>query len=634
MQKDPALLSWLAEAPEDILAQAKSLKPDTDNFGAVLRQCVSYKLPDNVLDRLAVMCRRREKSGAPVKPLSPISVSLVGNCTLDYLADSLRTAGARHSVFVQPHMGEYDQLMQEAINPGSSVNTAGSDVILIFLDPRNLPLTASPWEPAKADKTLADSLEMAQTALDNFTANSSAQIIITNLVPTPEVMFGSFDKNASGTMRDLINRFNAELETLAANVGAIVFDTRSVAEVAGFGHWHDIQLWNMGKVPCSLNILPFLADHIARILGSIRGKQRKVLVLDLDNTVWGGIIGDDGMTGIKLAQGDAVGEAHLQVQNYAKALKSRGIVLAVCSKNTDSIAREPFRDHPDMILKEDDIAVFQANWIDKASNLEAIAEALSLGLDSFVFLDDNPAERSQVRQALPMVAVPEVSKDPSEYATMLMLAGYFEATNFVLEDAARAEQYRMNAKRAELQKSARSLDDYIASLEMDMDINDFDDVGLARITQLINKTNQFNLTTRRYTDAQVKGFKEDENVHGFQIRLKDKFGDNGMISVVIAKEDGKVWDLDTWLMSCRVLGRGVEKAVLDSIAEAAKVKGAETLTATYIPTDRNGLVSQHYDNLGFSVTSEEGGTKHYAMKLVEHERKQYPITMTGPYGLS
>ena len=580
MQKDPANLSWLADAPEEILAQAKALKPGTENFGEVLRQCVSYKLPDNVLDRLAVMCRRRDKSGEPVKPLSPISVSFVGNCTLDYLADSLRTAGARHSVFVQPHMGEYDQLMQEAINPGSSVNSAKSDVIFIYLDPRNLPLTASPWEPALADKTLADSLEI-----------------------------------------------------MAANVGAIVFDTRSVAEVAGFGHWHDIQLWNMGKVPCALNILPFLADHIARILGSIRGKQRKVLILDLDNTVWGGIIGDDGMTGIKISQGDAIGEAHIQVQNYAKALKSRGIVLAVCSKNTDAIAREPFREHPDMILKEDDIAVFQANWIDKASNIEAIAKALSLGLDSFVFLDDNPAERSQVRQALPMVAVPEISKDPSEYATTLMLAGYFEATNFVLEDAARAEQYRMNAKRAELQNSARSLDDYIASLEMDMVINDFDDVGLARITQLINKTNQFNLTTRRYTDAQVKGFKDASDVHGFQIRLKDKFGDNGMISVVLAKEEGANWDLDLWLMSCRVLGRGVEKAVLDSIAEAAKAKGAETLTATYIPTDRNGLVSEHYENLGFTVTSEEDGTKHYIMKLADHVRKDYPITMTGPYGL-
>jgi FkbH-like protein len=237
-------------------------------------------------------------------------------------------------------------------------------------------------------------------------------------------------------------------------------------------------------------LIPLYADHVARVLAAIRGKSRKALILDLDNTVWGGVIGDDGLEGIKIAQGDATGEAHLAVQRLALDLRARGIVLAVCSKNTDEVARGPFLKHPEMLLKLDHIAVFQANWNDKASNIAAIAEELSLGLDAMVFLDDNPVERGLVRKLLPQVAVPELPEDAAHYARTLAAAGYFEAIAFSKEDLMRAGFYQDNAKRAELQNKVGGVEAYLASLNMTITFQPFDSLGRARIVQLINKSNR------------------------------------------------------------------------------------------------------------------------------------------------
>jgi FkbH-like protein len=327
--------------------------------------------------------------------------------------------------------------------------------------------------------------------------------------------------------------------------------------------------------------------------------------MDLDNTLWGGVLGDDGIEGIKVAQGDAVGEAHLAVQRLALDLRARGIVLAVCSKNTDEIARAPFEKHPDMLLKLEHIAVFQANWNDKATNIQAIAEELSLGLDSIVFLDDNPVERGLVRQLLPQVAVPELPEDPANYARTLAAGGYFEAVIFAEEDLKRAGFYQDNAKRVSLQKQVGGVDSYLASLDMTITFQPFDATGRARIVQLINKSNQYNLTTRRYTEPEVTEAENDPAVFTLQVRLADIFGDNGMISVIICRSAGSdVWDIDTWLMSCRVLGRKVENMVLREILEKARAAGVRKLTGTYRPTTRNKLVVDHYAKLGFTKTSE------------------------------
>jgi len=368
---------------------------------------------------------------------------------------------------------------------------------------------------------------------------------------------------------------------------------------------------------------------LSRILGAIRGKARKCLVLDLDNTIWGGVIGDDGLEGIRLGQGSAMGESFLSVQQCALALRERGIVLAVCSKNTDEVARRPFREHPEMLLREEHIAVFQANWLGKPENLEAIARALNIGLDALVILDDNPAERAAIRATLPMVAVPELPADPSWYAWYLTAGGYFEAVTYSAEDLGRAESYASDARRAEVMSSARDVGDYLSSLDMTIRFAPFDAKGRQRITQLINKTNQFNLTTRRYTEAEVARMEADQSVYTLQVRLEDKFGDLGMIGIVICRTGANgsaIWDIDIWLMSCRVLGRKVEDAMLAEVARAAKAAGIETLHATYIPTAKNAMVSDLYGKLGFTMTAEEeNGTRRFELQVAQYEARPLPL---------
>jgi FkbH-like protein len=316
--------------------------------------------------------------------------------------------------------------------------------------------------------------------------------------------------------------------------------------------------------------------------------------------LWSGVIGDDGIDGIILGQGDPTGEAHLSVQQTALSLRDRGIVLAVSSKNDDTVARLPFQNHPEMLLREDHIAVFQANWQDKATNIKAIADELSLGLDAVVFLDDNPTERGLIRRVLPQVAVPELPDDPSLYARTLMASGYFEAVTFSAEDRSRAGFYHDNSRRIALLNQAEDVEGYLASLQMVINFRPFDDAGRVRITQLINKSNQFNLMTRRYTEAEVRKMARDPEFFTLQVGLSDIFGNNGMISVIICRRSRSDWHIDTWLMSCRVLARRVENAVLKELIDHARRRGIHRIIGAYRPTARNKIVEDHYAKLGFA----------------------------------
>ena len=350
------------------------------------------------------------------------------------------------------------------------------------------------------------------------------------------------------------------------------------------------------------------------------------MVLDLDNTLWGGVIGDDGLEGIKLGQGSSSGEAFVAIQTMALQLRSRGIILAVCSKNEEDVARLPFREHPDMVLREDHIAVFQANWSDKAANLRTIASTLNIGLDALVFLDDNPAERMQVRTALPLVGVPELPDDPALYPRALAAAGYFEAVAFSEEDRNRADYYRVNSQRAQALSSSGDLGGYLASLDMVCSIGRVDALSRSRVAQLINKSNQYNLTTRRYSETEVELAENDPARHAIQLRLVDRFGDNGIISVIITDKADETWTIDTWLMSCRVLGRRVQEAALGHLATAAVSEGAKRLVGRYIPSARNRMVAGHYQSLGFVLveTSLDGKTE-WRLDLADYVAPELPM---------
>jgi FkbH-like protein len=420
----------------------------------------------------------------------------------------------------------------------------------------------------------------------------------------------------AGTARNLVDRVNQKICQAVLHSTDLLLDVAGIAETVGLADWHSPALWNLAKLPFADALVPLYAEHVARVIGAMRGKSRRCLVLDLDNTVWGGVIGDDGMEGIQIAQGDATGEAHLSVQQLALTLRARGIVLAVSSKNTDSVARRPFKEHPDMLLKEEHIAVFQANWNDKATNIRAIAKELALGLDSFVFLDDNPVERGLIRQEIPEVAVPELDADPASYARTLAAAGYFEAVNFSEEDRARAEMYQANARRLSLQGQATDLNSYLRSLEMRIVFGSFNRTTRARVTQLINKSNQFNLTTRRYTESQVEELEADPGVMTLHARLIDKYGDNGIICAIICRATSPdTWTIESWLMSCRVLGRCVEQAVLAEIVFRARAAGITTLEGIYLPTDRNEMVREHYGKLGFTGLDDGvDGSSHWGLR--------------------
>ncbi len=620
-------LQWLPRPPQDFSAKLKALGTGADSLGREILALASFGLDVSQLTKLAKRINKARSEGNPLEPLSPFRLAVLSNATIDFIVPALVASAARYGISLEVIHPPFDQVAQEALTPGSFVNESKPDAVLFAIDYRALPLTLSIGDADASAAKVQGILGYLKAMQGGIKSNCGALCIFQTFAPPVETLFGSLDRSVPGTIRSLLDSVNRELAEFVASSGDVLFDVAGLAETLGLANWHNTELWNLGKFPFADEFIPLYADHVGRTIAAIRGKSRKVLILDLDNTVWGGVIGDDGLEGIKIAQGDARGEAHLAVQRMALDLRRRGIVLAVSSKNTDEIARTPFEKHPEMLLKLDDIAVFQANWNDKATNIRAIAEELSLGLDSMVFLDDNPVERGLVRQLLPQVAVPELPEDPAYYARTLAAAGYFESVAFAAEDLKRAGFYQDNAKRASLQKQVGGVDAYLASLDMTITFQPFDATSRARIVQLINKSNQYNLTTRRYTDPEVTEAENDPEVFTLQVRLADSFGDNGMISVVICRpREAGAWDIDTWLMSCRVLGRKVEHMVLREILEHARAAGIHKLAGVYKPTEKNALVVDHYVRLGFTkVAAEESGLTRWELLVDGAEPDSAPM---------
>jgi FkbH-like protein len=620
-------LQWLPRAPQEFRERLKALRNSEGPLGHELQSLGLHALDVNQLTKLAKAIDRARADGRSLEPLVPLRLAVLSNSTLDLVVPALVASAVRYGIALEVIQPSYDQVVQEALTPDSQVNSSKPDGVLLALDYRALPLKLSLADAEASSATVQGVMGYLQMLRNGIKANSNAVCVFQTFAPPLETLFGSLDRALPGTLRHLVDNINRQLAEYVLGSGDVLLDVAGLAETVGLADWHNTELWNMAKFSFSDELIPLYADHVARTIAAIRGKSRKVLILDLDNTVWGGVIGDDGLEGIKIAQGDATGEAHLALQRLALDLRHRGIVLAVSSKNTDEVARLPFEQHPEMLLKLDHIAVFQANWNDKATNIRAIAEELSLGLDAMVFLDDNPVERGLVRKLLPQVAVPELPDEPAYFARTLTAGGYFEAVAFATEDLKRAGFYQDNARRANLQKQVGGVDAYLASLDMTITFQPFDTIGRARIVQLINKSNQYNLTTRRYTDPEVTTAENDPEVFTLQVRLADIFGDNGMISVVICRPgESGAWDIDTWLMSCRVLGRKVEHMVLREILEHARGARVHKLTGAYRPTDRNKLVIDHYAKLGFTkVGEEESGLTRWELFVKEADPESVPM---------
>ncbi len=534
---------------------------------------------------------------------APIRLAVLGSSTLTHLLPALRIAALRRGLWLDTFEGEYGQYRTDVADPASALHAWRPTTVLFAFDAAHLcaPLTAGA-DAADADAALANTRDQIATCWRLAREAFGCTVLQQTVLPTHAPLTGSGEHRLPGSRAGFVRRLNAMLRDLADAEGAdlLALDDRAARD--GLSAWHDPALWHRSKQEVTPLAAPFYGELAVRVLAAKAGLSRKALVLDLDNTLWGGVIGDDGLEGIVLGQGSAIGEGFLAVQDYAREQARRGVILAVCSKNDEANALEVFDRHPEMLLRRGDIACFVANWDDKATNIRRIAQQLNIGLDSLVFLDDNPFERALVRAELPMVAVPEVPEEPALVPGALADAGYFEAVAFTEEDRTRGGQYQANLARDTLRAEVTDMDGYLRSLEMRLVWRAFDGVGLPRIVQLINKTNQFNLTTRRTTEAEVLAVMQDRGAVGLQLRLLDRFGDNGIIAIVIARlaPCGDELVIDTWLMSCRVLGRQVEQGTLNILAQEAARLGAVRLVGLYVPTAKNGMVREHYARLGFT----------------------------------
>ena len=622
-------LPWLPPAPVNFRQLRKeAVNLDAPEWNGELVALLASALDIDQLTSLASRWQKvRHKLTAA--PLTPFKLGLVSNATTGLLVPALEATALRYKIDLELVVADFGQTVQEAIDPASAINQAQPDAVLAALDFRGVGFTSLFNPTAIADDHIANALGMIQAMRQGFREAGCGPVILQTIAPQPENLFGNLDSRISGTQSFLANSFNVGLLAAVANSTDLLLDVAGLAAAVGLDRWHDPLQWNMAKLAFAPGFIPLYADHVMRVIAAMRGKSKKCLVLDLDNTLWGGVIGDDGINGIVLGQGDPLGEAHIAVQRMALELRNRGVVLSVCSKNDEQNALLPFEKHPDMLLKKEHIAIFQANWNDKASNLEAIARQLNIGVDALVLLDDNPAERAQVRAALPDVGVPELPDDAALYPRVLAAAGYFEAVAFTKDDQQRADQYQANMDRNALQGSSRDTGTFLKSLQMELSLRPFDQIGRPRITQLINKTNQFNLTTRRYSESQVAAMEAESDTFTIQARLIDRFGDNGMISVVICCNNGSNWEIDTWLMSCRVINRRVEEAIFAYLVAAAQKAGAKTLTGRHIPSGRNKLVADHYQKLGFTnCGSEADGVSVWCYDVADYKAVDLPMQVS------
>ena len=526
-------------------------------------------------------------------------LAVTSSYTTAQLVGMIRLAALREGIDLTLYEGEYGQYRQDVIDPQSALYAFDPDYVLIAPHEGVLEFPQFSDSP---EQDVAGELTRWVGLWTLITERSRARVIQHNFALRPEVPLGHLSVRLPESRYMMIQALNARLGEAAAEAVSIV-DCDRLAASFGRAKWFDDRYWYFSKQAVALDALPVLARHTVATLAACLGLSRKCLVLDLDNTLWGGVIGEDGLAGVKLGGGTG-GEAFVAFQEYVLKLKERGVILAVASKNNEADVLEVFERHPDMRIRLNDISIFLANWNDKPANLRQIAETLNIGLDALVLADDNPAERQLVRQVLPDVDVIALPSDPAYYVRTLSEYLRFETSWLTTEDLERTKQYRARSEVAKFQTSSRTLEDFYRSLEMRAMIAPFDELHLPRISQLIEKTNQFNLTTRRHGVAEIRGFMEDPDCVTLYLRLRDRFADHGLVSLLIACRDGDVLDIETWLMSCRVIGRTVEEALAAALCREAERLGCTKLRGTYIRSPKNELVHDLYLSLGFRLRTE------------------------------
>lgn len=533
--------------------------------------------------------------------LIPTRIAILGGSTTSELKSLLELFLLAHGIKPDFYESGYNRYYEDVMFANAELWSFKPDIVLIHTSWHNINQFPTLLEaPTEADARLLQEMSRFQSIWEKIHSELGALIIQNNFDLPLLRPLGNVDSVELFGRVNFLTRLNAQFADYARDHSYLLInDIHYLSAKVGLGAWFDPAYWYGFHMAVSPTASVTLARHVSAIIKSVYGKTKKCLVLDLDNTLWGGVIGDDGVNNLILGKDHAVGEAFLAFQQYTKELQQRGIILAVCSKNNEETAKEGFS-HPDSVLKLEDFSAFKANWNPKPENIREIATELNIGLDSLVFVDDNPVERALVANQLPDVAVPEVGSDVSRYPEVLEHEGYFEVHKVVREDLDRSKYYSSNAERENYQAGFQSYPDFLASLDMVAEIGPFVPQYLERITQLINKTNQFNLTTKRYTSAEVEAVAQDDSFLTLYGRLADKFGDNGLVSIVIARVEGETAQVDLWLMSCRVLKREMELAMFDALVEACEARHIQKIVGVYIPSKKNGMVAEHYGSLGFT----------------------------------
>ena len=513
---------------------------------------------------------------------------------------------------------EFDQIEFNVFDPQSPLHQFKPETVIIYLAAERIACGYGSLSAAERSSTCENLTRRVESLYESLSSHGY-QTIFFNLVNPHHGVFGNFGNKVAWSLENQIRRFNVELSRLAVEKSDFnVYDLAALQAAIGSATLFDPKLYYTSKFAIAPAALPRVARGLAKMLAARKGSFIKCLILDLDNTLWGGVIGDDGMDRIQIGE-LGLGRAFSSFQSWLKLMKDRGIVLAVCSKNEDANAREPFLKHPEMILRLDDIAVFVANWNDKASNIRFIKSIIDIDFGAMAFLDDNPVERQLVRESFPRMIVPELPEDPSEYVTFLAGLDLFETASYTAQDSQRTNEYQAEVKRSNEREKFVDLADFLRSLNMRGAVKPFSPFNIPRVTQLTQRSNQFNLRTVRYTEKQIADIAASESHVAMAIELRDKYGDNGMISVIILEKQENTLFVDTWLMSCRVLGRGVEQFVLNNIVKKASELGMSTICGEYVPTAKNGMVKDHYQKLGF----QSAGANRWTLSVADY--REYPV---------
>jgi FkbH-like protein len=596
---------------ERVRSQLKLLLDQVQKEPTHLNYWNAYKLIRKLdLDSLEVLDEKR------------IKIALLSSFTIDPLTIYLDIKNRLAKLYPEIYVAPFNQYQQEILDENSGLYAFKPDVVILAVQVDvlvNENFISEYIKLPNVEQIQTELLRRLQALLSTLTTKTDALVLVNNFIVPSFTPLGILDNKTDNGLRDFFHKLNEKIkESYKKSTQIYVVDLEAIAGKHGKSRSIDPKLYYRGSFGFSESFLPIITDHYMAYIKALKNLTRKCIVVDLDNVLWGGIVGEERIEGIQLGN-ESPGNAYKDLQRILLSYYNRGILLAINSKNNLEDALKAIREHPHMLLREKHIAAMRINWQNKVQNMIELAKEINIGLDSMVFLDDNPREREQMKQALPQVLVVDMPSSPFLYRQTLENLNDFNVLALTEEDKKRGEMYNVRKRREDLRKSISSLDDFLKSLEMKVIIKHADNLALPRILRMINKTNQFNLTTRRYTDTEIRKMKEAKNkFEVYSIQICDKFGEEGIVGVAIIDKQPKIWTLDSFLLSCRVIGRKIETAFLARIVSDAKEQGASTIIGEYVPTPKNAPVKDFYSSHGFEELAKEGNVYRWKLDLTKN----------------